>query len=440
MKTRILVIGAGIAGLSAAHRLHQSGFQVTVLEAGPRVGGRMSSESVDGYIMDKGAQFLSGSYTAVLPLIEETGLKDQLRQIHAPASAVVLGGKLRRMRADNPFAMLVGGLLPLRDWLKSGAFLLHAGAKIRRLPLDDYAAWAAFDDQDAAAWLLEEVGEHVLEYLFEPALEGLYFQAPEGASKALVLWLSGYFIRRGPLLTLTTGLGALPEALAAPLDVRLNAPVEHLRLTPIAVEARTARGETHRADYAVLATPAPIAGKIYPQAPPWAAPLLATRYSSTVNLGIATRRAWDGRAALRDVYGILIPRRERKNIAAIALESHKHPARAPQGELLDVMLAGAAGARLLDAPEAAITEEVLAEAETYFPGLRDEVLFVKHFRWRYAEPRSPVGRSRAIREYRRRWTPEQRVILAGDYMATPTTDGAAHSGLWAAEQIQKENP
>ncbi len=436
---RVLVIGAGIAGLSAAHRLHQSGFRVIVLEAGSRVGGRMSSEKVDGYIIDRGAQFLSGSYTAVLPLIEETGLKERLREIHASASAVILGGKLRRMRADNPFAMLAGGLLPFRDWFKSGAFLLRAGAKIRHLPLDDYAAWAAFDDQDAADYLLEEVGAHVLEYLFEPTLEGLYFQAPEGTSKALALWLSGYFIRRGPLLTLTTGLGTLPEALATPLDVRLNIYVENLHITSCAVEACTSEGEIYRADYAVLATPAPIAKRIYPQAPPWAASLLATRYSSTVNLGIATGRNWDGRAALRDVYGILIPRRERKNIAAIALESHKHPTRAPQGELLDVMLAGAAGARLLNAPDAEITEAVLAEAETYFPGLRDEVVFAKHFRWRYAEPRSPVGRSRAIWEYRRKWTPEQRVILAGDYMATPTTDGAAHSGLWAAEQIQKEN-
>ncbi len=437
MKTRLIVIGAGIAGLSAAYRLHQWGFQVTVLEAGARIGGRMSSEKVDGYIIDRGAQFLSGSYTAVLPLIEEAGLKDQLCEIRAPASAVVREGKLRRMHADNPFAVLASGLLPFGDWLRSGMFLLRAGAKIRRLPLADYAAWAAFDDEDAAAWLLEEVGEHVLEYLFEPALEGLYFQAPEGTSKALALWLSGYFVRRGSLLTLTTGLGALPEALAAPLDVRVNTPVENLHVTPTAVEARTSAGETYRADYAVLATPAPIARKIYPQATPWAMPLLATRYSSTVNLGIATGRDWDGQAALRDVYGILIPRRERKNIAAVALESHKHPTRAPQGELLDVMLAGAAGARLLDAPEAEITETVLVEAEAYFPGLRDEVIFARGFRWRYAEPRSPVGRSRAIREYRRKWTPEQRVILAGDYMATPTTDGAAHSGLWAAEQIKK---
>ena len=113
MKNKVLVIGAGIAGLSAAYRLHKAGFSVTVLEASERVGGRMSSDTVEGCVFDRGAQFLSRSYTSLLPLIEEVGLGYALKEISAPASAVLLNGKLCQMRADNPFTMLASGLLPL---------------------------------------------------------------------------------------------------------------------------------------------------------------------------------------------------------------------------------------------------------------------------------------------------------------------------------------
>lgn len=435
MKNKVLVIGAGIAGLSAAYRLHKAGFSVTVLEASERVGGRMSSDTVEGCVFDRGAQFLSRSYTSLLPLIEEVGLGYALKEISAPASAVLLNGKLCQMRADNPFTMLASGLLPLGAWLKSGGFLIRVGAKIGNMPLDDYAAFADFDDEDAAEWLKTEVGEHVLEYLFEPALEGLYFQQPEGTSKALALWLTGYSVRRGTLLTLTSGLGALPEALAAPLDVRLNSPIEHLRVTAKEVKARTVDGQIFRADYAVLATTAPVAKKIYSQAAQWTESLLSTRYSTTANLGLGTRIHWNDQPDLKNVYGILIPRCERQNIAAIAIESHKQTSRVPQGEFLDIMLAGAAGARLIGASDAEITEAIVAEAEPHFPGLRNEIRFSHLVRWEQAEPLSPIGRSRAIREYRQKWTPDRRVLLAGDYMATPTTDGAAHSGLWAAGKI-----
>ncbi len=70
----VAVIGAGIAGLTSAYYLKRAGFQVNVLEASGRVGGRMSSDLIDGCIIDRGAQFLSESYSTLLPLIKEVGL------------------------------------------------------------------------------------------------------------------------------------------------------------------------------------------------------------------------------------------------------------------------------------------------------------------------------------------------------------------------------
>jgi oxygen-dependent protoporphyrinogen oxidase len=57
------------------------------------------------------------------------------------------------------------------------------------------------------------------------------------------------------------------------------------------------------------------------------------------------------------------------------------------------------------------------------------------YRWLNAEPKSPVGRSRKINDYRESITKINKVILAGDYMGMPFTEGAAETGLWAASSI-----
>ncbi|MFF3754022.1 FAD-dependent oxidoreductase [Streptomyces sp. NPDC002018] len=62
----VVIIGAGIAGLSAARHLTSSGVRVRVLEAAPRVGGRMATDSVDGFRLDRGGQLLTTSYPELL--------------------------------------------------------------------------------------------------------------------------------------------------------------------------------------------------------------------------------------------------------------------------------------------------------------------------------------------------------------------------------------
>ena len=58
-----VVIGAGLAGLSAALTLQDSGAQVTVLESSDRAGGRIASDLIDGFILDRGFQLINTNYT-----------------------------------------------------------------------------------------------------------------------------------------------------------------------------------------------------------------------------------------------------------------------------------------------------------------------------------------------------------------------------------------
>jgi protoporphyrinogen oxidase len=62
MSRRVVVVGAGVCGLSAAFRLQEQGFQVTVLEAAGQVGGKTASAHRDGFILNTGATVLGASY------------------------------------------------------------------------------------------------------------------------------------------------------------------------------------------------------------------------------------------------------------------------------------------------------------------------------------------------------------------------------------------
>ncbi len=78
MSKNIAVIGAGIAGLTAAYYLQKFGYTVTVYEASNRVGGRMITDKINGCLIDAGAQFLSSEYTTLIRLIHELNMSSEL--------------------------------------------------------------------------------------------------------------------------------------------------------------------------------------------------------------------------------------------------------------------------------------------------------------------------------------------------------------------------
>ncbi len=433
-KEHVVVVGAGIAGLTAAYRMQQAGLDVTVLEADDRVGGRMTSDEENGCIIDRGAQFLSAIYENVIPLVKECGLEEQLVPT-SPWAAVVKDGKPRRIRLDRPHSVPMSGLLRFRDWVRVGWQSVKIGQFSRCPPLDDYSAWADFDDEDAAEWCEANLGEDVTEYVMEPNVQGFFFLDLEGTSRVIPMILMAFNGNmRHKTMTLKGGIGTLPEALAEGLNVKLSSPVEQIRVERDGVEVRGA-GKIILADYVVLATTASVARRIYPQVTEPEGKVMSATYSSTVNICLASDRHWRDLEALKDVYGLLIPRSERDTVAAIAVESWKEPSRTHDGELLDIMLAGGAAEEMIDGSDEEILSRVVPEVDRYFPRVSEHIRSTKIIRWREAMPKSPVGRSRSIAKYRSNLPPESRVLLAGDYMGTPSIDGAAGTGAWAAEQI-----
>ena len=429
----VVVVGAGLAGLAAASELVRHGFDVTVLEASGRVGGRMTSDEIDGVVVDRGAQFLSSAYEHVLSLCREASLESTLEET-SPWIAVVRGGEVRRASYAHPLSFVGGGPLTWREGLRLGRRRAKLGRTLAQLPLSDYSAWHEHDDEDAGEWCRRVFGRGVADHLFAPLVEGFYFQSLDGMSKALPLALMQFGSRRPRTVTLRGGIGALPEALASRLDVTLDTSVERVEVAAGGVRVHLA-DHTLDCERVILATTASVAARLYPAACPLEQELLATRYSSTINIAIAAQPGWHPPSRLRDVYGLLVPRAERHHVAAVGIESRKSAFHTRTGELLDVMLAGDVAGALLKLPDDEVVRSVLRELERHFPDLRDAVRFTRCFRWPEAEPCSPPGRSRAIAAYRRSLPANSRMLLAGDYTGMPFTEGAAEAGIWAASRL-----
>ena len=406
---------------------------VTVLEASERVGGRMSTDRRDGYLIDRGAQFLSDGYSVICELISEVGLAQHHSRV-SNWTGTVRGGAVRRINHRYPWSVAASGLLGWRDTFRMAHASLSLVRQTKHLPLSDYSKWHMLDDADAAEWIAAAFGGDALEYVFEPMLEGFYFQAPEQMSRAwpAVVWNFG--ARRKHVTALAGGIGSLPEALAQKVKVCLATPAEAIDTTGSGVRVKTPAGSV-QADHVVLATTTPVARQLYAPEHDVEKRLLHTDYSAAINISFAVPDGVSTAKVAKDIYGLLIPRRERQVIAAIGVESRKCQRYVPQGELLNVMLSGSASSRLLQATEDQILAEALPELERYFPGIDRGIEFTHFHRWAQAEPRSPIGRSRDLQQYRQLWHPGMKVILAGDYMGIPCTEGAAESGNWAATAL-----
>ncbi len=431
----VIVVGAGIAGLVAAYQLKRN-FNVIVLESSPRVGGRMITDSCEGYLIDGGAQFLSSGYPILTELIKELGIEHEYVET-SRSVGVVKKGEIRKFRYDRPHTLLFGGILSMREWLIFIIGSLKMWKKIRNLPLNNYSAWKIFDNESAESWSKRYFGNAITNYFIEPMLEAFYFQSPCETSKALPIAISALAANNAKTMTLTRGIGKLPELMAEKLDVRVNTIVREVLVKGGKVLISTDT-QNFIADRVVIATPASVASNIYTSSYALENELLSTSYSSTVNITIALKNTIPQKWHMNNIYGVWIPKKERKVVAAFTFESAKHTDRVKSGELVHVMLSGEAGKSMLEHDEDTILEAILSELEQYLPGISNDVAFTRVYRWLNAEPKSPVGRSKKIHEYRKSVRKDSKIILAGDYLGMPFTEGAAETGMWAASTVTQK--
>lgn len=232
---RVLVIGAGMAGLSAARQLADRGFKVTVLEARDRIGGRIHTDRSLGSAVDLGAAWIHG--TDGNP-IADLARRAKARTVATDWEAFALYRAGEEL-GDGPIA--AGERLAER-WLAAAAKAAERGASVGELLAAEIARTGAKADPATLAvarWML--AGAIELEYGEDrDALSAIAFDAEEAFEGDDVLFPGGY--------------DALPRLLAEGLDVRLGAAVEQITHDEAGVHVSGAFGEI-AADAAVLSVP-----------------------------------------------------------------------------------------------------------------------------------------------------------------------------------------
>ncbi len=162
----VVVIGAGIAGLSAAHRLLGRGTRVTVLEAADRVGGKLLPGEIAGVRVDLGAESMLARRPEAVTLAREVGLTGRLQAPATATASIWTRGALRPM----PKGHVMG--VPGTAAALSGVLSDEGLARIERdagLPRTEVG-----DDIAVGEYVAARLGREVVDRLVEPLLGGVY--------------------------------------------------------------------------------------------------------------------------------------------------------------------------------------------------------------------------------------------------------------------------
>ncbi|MBT2477206.1 protoporphyrinogen oxidase [Streptomyces sp. ISL-94] len=345
----VVVIGGGIAGLAAAHRLLSQGVRVTLLEAGHRLGGKLRSGELAGAPVDLGAESVLARRPEAVDLARAVGLGEALQ---APATATAhlwTRGALRPMPRGHVMGV-PGDLGPLAA---SGVLSREGLARIEAegaLPPTEIG-----EDVAVGAYVAARLGREVVDRLVEPLLGGVYAgdayrismraAVPQLFEAARTHRSLGEGVRElqrraeqtpqaaGPVFAgIDGGIGRLPIAVAeacraAGARILLDTPVREVTRTTGGWRVVAGAGSTEviEADGVIVATPAgPAARLLDGLAPAAAAELRGVEYASMALVTMAFRRS-DLPASVTGggASGFLVPPVDGRTIKASTFSSNK---------------------------------------------------------------------------------------------------------------------
>lgn len=414
----VLIVGAGMAGLSCAVRLHEAGHEVTVLEAASTPGGRVRTERVDGFQLDRGFQVLLTAYPEAHRMLDYDAL--DLHRFQHGALVFAGGGfhtiadplrsPLRAWRALAAPFVSVRDLLPLHR--------LHWGI-VRRGPTD---IWESEERTAVAELRAHGISEPLIDAFFRPFFGGVFFDRALGTSSRM-LDLTYRTFAMGETTLPAGGMDRIPAQLAARLpDGTVRCAT---RVTSLDREARIveiADGDIFGFDAIVLATSADEAARLLGQ------DVAAPAWRSTATLYYAADRP-----PIEDPV-LLLDGEGTGPVNHLCVPSNVAPSYAPAGAAL--ISANTVGIPDLPADrlEAAVRDQMGGWFGPQVRGWR--LLSVIRIREALPDRSAPSVGGPGLSRTSVRHAPG--VFLAGDHRADASLNGALESGRLAAEAVLKD--
>ena len=442
---RVVIVGGGFAGLSAAYELKKRGITPILLEANDRAGGRGKGEVVDGFSVDNGAFVFTSTYDTAFRICEELGLP--------LVESTMIFGHFRSGRWVNTTPdQSIGNFLRQLPAAKAMGFLspsgLRAGSKVMRhlyrqeelLSFGSDSRLAEIDDDETYGDYLDR---HRVPRKLRVSLSGplkMVLGDPAPAGQALMrAYIGETMLSGGKVYMPERGIGSFNTALAAACSdaIRSSTPVRKITVEKGAVTGVVVDGETIKADAVICAVPGTQVSGLIPDLPEATHAALSTvSYSTGCRVVIGLDRpplppGW---------HGALYP--EHDDTPLLMDRTTFLPACAPEGKsILDLLIGLDRAKELIGLDDEEVKREMLGAARRNAPPgsalpSDDEGLFYRVYRW---EEALCMGKPGMLAEMAK--IPGQlagnidNLFLAGDYMGIPSVNGALSSGYRAADMV-----
>ena len=351
---QVIIVGGGIAGLSAAYDLEKAGIAHTLIEKQPRLGGVIETRQWEDCLLECGPDSFISAKPEAMTLIRDLGLAGDVIGSKDEERVTYIQRDGRLVRLPEGTAMFV----PTRPSSMLASPLVGWNTKIR-MGLELLRGPKTYPDRSVAEFVTDHFGRETLDYLAEPLLSGVYGGDPDQLSAPSVLprfvemernqgslarALMGTRNSKGsePLFrTLKGGLGCIIDRLAAKANVVTGAAeaIEHRDTGGFRVRVS---GAWMDSDHLVMACPAWAAGELLCDVGGRLASLLRMiPYTSSAIAQMVFRESeFDGQRAGT---GFLVPRVERRRLMACTFVGTKFPSRVPADKITLRCFFGGAG-------------------------------------------------------------------------------------------------
>ncbi len=453
---KIIIVGGGMSGMSAAWYIKKlrPDYEVTVLEASDRAGGKAYTHSEQGFLCERGVNGVLDNKPSTLGLASELGIEPLRSRDAARRRFIVKEGKLAPL-PESPQSFLTSPLLSIPARLR---VILEAV-----MPEGDPNI-----DESLADFARRRLGKEAFSYLIDPMSSGIYAGDPERLSlrscfpriyelehtygsliramlklkrKAAAEGKKGPGAGPGGVLTsFRNGMSEMADCLAQKLgdSLRLGSRVKAICRTDQGWMAELESGDAVEGTHMVLSCPAHTAAKITHESAPGVAECAsAIPYPplAVVCLGFRngnTEQDLDG-------FGFLAPSCENRKILGALWDSSIFENRAPEGfHLVRSLVGGARQAELATLPDEKLTDIVIKECRELM-GMKKLPEFISVFRWKRAIPQYNVGHERIMNRLKKELAALPGLMVRCNYVGGVSLNDCVANSKSLAEEICKGN-
>lgn len=424
----VIVVGAGIAGLGAAHDLREAGASVLVLEADDHPGGRMHSVRWQDHWVDLGGEEITSADDFFLDVARRHGLEVITHLAGAGGYGVWRDGAVHHIELTSPASFLRFGAMSVAgraQLVRLLPLIARQAFRQRGAAIDESHLAAPIDDASLEEWL-GRLAPEFLEYVIEPLFDVFCGWTPAETSRAWFAFTTLAY-QQAEGFTLREGIGAITRGLASELDVRTSATVASVDAAARVVRWTDGDGEHEAsAEAIVVAVPGHLVNGLVDGLDDLHREVFAqVRYVPHDQLFLRVDEIPEGTPRVA-----FFPRLEDGRLASIG---HGLPTDR-DAPVVRVGLKGTVQRELRERSDEEFVDLTVEAASAHVPGLRNQVKDVLVRRWEAALPTFHPGHLRSLA--RLRATPGiPGVAFAGDWMANASTGAAHATGRRAARKL-----